>query len=254
MKTKRKILGVVLLCCGVALSLFIFQRNSTNAQDNEYGDGREPLRTSPEPEGRRGGRNRGDSQRRPGSQDGAPRDSGSDSNEGFYRVIVENNLFRPLGWTQPNTGPDYVLAGTWVASNGRRAKALVMERRSNKAYYVSPGEKVGNATVEKIAPNQVTLNTSGKVLTLKADSIQFLNVSGGSSGGPSGGPPQGPPPQQKGGEGKVGNPSGPGENQPNFEQMQDRLRNASPEERRQMIEQFRQRGGGGGGNIRIERR
>ena len=63
------------------------------------------------------------------------RESGGD----FYRVIVENNLFRPLGWQKPNRDPEYALIATWIGTQGPVAKALVMERKSNQLYYVARG-------------------------------------------------------------------------------------------------------------------
>lgn len=96
----------------------------------------------------------------------------------FYRVIVENNIFRPLGWKEPISAPKYVLIGTMLDSRGGIiAKALLKENASNQTYYVTTGEKVGTATVESIESRQVRLNISGEILTLKAPSIQFLNVS-----------------------------------------------------------------------------
>ena len=98
-------------------------------------------------------------------------------NAAFYSVIVENNIFRPLGWKEPIIAPKYALIGTIINSRGGMAKALLKENASNRTYYVTTGEKVGAATVEKIKSRQVRLNISGEILTLKAPSIQFLNVS-----------------------------------------------------------------------------
>lgn len=90
-----------------------------------------------------------------------------DRNRNFYRVIIENNLFRPLGWRQPRRKPGYVLIATWVESNGETAKALIMERSSNHSYYATIGETVGNAVIENIESKQVDLKISGEILTLK---------------------------------------------------------------------------------------
>lgn len=103
----------------------------------------------------------------------------------FYRVIVENNIFRPLGWKEPISAPKYVLIGTIINSRGGMAKALLKENASNRTYYVTTGEKVGTTTVEKIESRQVRLNISGEILTLKAPSIQFLNVSNVNASSPS---------------------------------------------------------------------
>lgn len=163
----------------------------------------------------------------------------------FYSVIIENNLFRPLGWRKPNRDPDYALIATWIGTQGPVAKALVMERKSSQLYYVGKGEKVGDAIVENIAANQVSLKASDNIVTLKAESIQFLS---GSS-----------PSREKSGEGGGDAAS---EERPNDERREQRagrrganrerdalrewLRTASPEERRRKLEAIRRERGGGG--------
>ena len=163
----------------------------------------------------------------------------------FYRVIIENNLFRPLGWQRPNRDPEYALVATWIGTRGTVAKALVMERKSSQLYYVAQGEKVGDAIVENIAANQVSLKASDDIVTLKAESMQFLSGSGRSGG--------------KSGE---GGGSAASEERPSNERRDQRagrrganrerdalrewLRNASPDERRQKLEAIRRERGGGG--------
>ncbi len=163
----------------------------------------------------------------------------------FYRVIIENNLFRPLGWRKPNRDPDYALIATWIGTQGPVAKALVMERKSSQLYYVGKGEKVGDAIVENIAANQVSLKASDDIVTLKAESMQFLS---GSS-----------PSREKSGEGGGEAAS---EERPGDERREQRagrrganrerdalrewLRTASPEERRRKLEAIRRERGGGG--------
>ena len=99
----------------------------------------------------------------------------NDRSRDFYRVIAENNLFRPLGWKAPKQQPEYVLIATWVEPHGKAAKALLAERSSKRTYYVGLGQNIGIATIEKIKPKQVVLKISGEDLTLKIPSIQFLN-------------------------------------------------------------------------------
>lgn len=163
----------------------------------------------------------------------------------FYRVIIENNLFRPLGWRKPNRDPEYALVATWIGTRGTVAKALVMERKSNQLYYVGKGEKVGDAIVENIAANQVSLNASDDIVTLKAESMQFLSGSSRS--------------REKSGE---GGGTAASEERPGDERREQRagrrganrerdalrewLRTASPEERRQKLEAIRRERGGGG--------
>ena len=99
----------------------------------------------------------------------------AESGKEYYKVIVDNNLFRPLGWRPPNNKPRYALIGTWISSNSMIAKALILEQRSNQTYYVSIGEKVGEATVESIKSDQVSLDLSGDIKMIKSESMQFLS-------------------------------------------------------------------------------
>lgn len=100
----------------------------------------------------------------------------SQKNTGYYDVIVENNLFRPLGWTPPKRQPKYALIATLLESQGGTAKALLMENASKKTLYVTLGEKIGEMMVESIEARQVNLSISGEILTLKVPSIAFLNA------------------------------------------------------------------------------
>ena len=120
---------ILLMCC--AMSVLYFSLQPAYAQDKKRADRRQV----------------------------AERDNGAD----FYRVIIENNLFRPLGWERPNRNPEYALIATWVGTRGTVAKALVTERRSNQLYYVARGEKVGDAIIEKIEANQVNLKVSNDI-------------------------------------------------------------------------------------------
>ena len=184
----------------------------------------------------------------------------TESGEEYYKVIVDNNLFRPLGWRPKNNKPRYALIGTWIASNGMMAKALILEQLSNQTYYVSIGEKVGEARVESIKSDQVSLLTlSGDIKMIKSKSMQFL--SGGEKGRRRGGKGEksksgGEAREGKDGERKRserssdrGNWNG-GGNREEWRGAVERYRNASPEEQQKMREQFmqrmRERGGGRG--------
>ena len=78
------------------------------------------------------------------------RDKEPNGNADFYRVIVENNLFCPLGWQKPNSEPQYTLIATLIEPERNTARVLLMDRKSNQSYYVAIGEKVGNAIVKDI--------------------------------------------------------------------------------------------------------
>lgn len=172
-------------------------------------------------------------------------------NEAFYRVIIDNNLFRPLGWKKPNEKPSYSLLGTVVDTDTAIAQAILQETRSNRYYFVTVGEKVGDATVKAIQPKQVILDEEGKAITLKAGSLQFLTQSRSRGGTERGFEPR------EGGAAKRGNEGGKASVNPNqngmrpnrqpgrFEmspELAEKFRNASPEARRKMMEQeFRKR-------------
>jgi len=182
----------------------------------------------------------------------------TESGEEYYKVIVDNNLFRPLGWRPPNNKPRYTLIGTWISSNSMIAKALILEQRSNQTYYVSIGEKVGEATVEGIKSNQVSLDLSGDIKMIKSESMQFLSGGGKErkrrgkgEKSKSEGETREDGERKRGNRGAErdrgnrGNWSGGGSQE--WSGAIERFRSASPEERERMIQQFRSQRGNRGG-------
>ncbi|MDE0634787.1 MAG: hypothetical protein OXI43_02890 [Candidatus Poribacteria bacterium] len=99
--------------------------------------------------------------------------SSKTSNE-FYQLIVDNNIFRPLGWHPPKKTPQYTLIGTTISSNGSDAKAFILERRSNQFHTVKVGETIGNVSIKKILPKKVILQEEGKETVLQCGKLQFL--------------------------------------------------------------------------------
>ena len=161
----------------------------------------------------------------------------------FYRVIVENNLFRPLGWQAPSREPKYVLVATLIDPHGKMARALLIESRSNKTYYVTTGEKVQEATVETIASRQVRLNISGEILTLKAPSIRFLNVRNANvlSSSPREKPEQSASMSAPARSRENERSRNPNNWSSNVQKMLDRYRQATPEERSEIDEKLREK-------------
>ena len=179
-------------------------------------------------------------------------------NAAFYKVIIDNNLFRPLGWTPPNNEPAYSLVGTAVDADGVIAQATLLEKRSNRYHFVTIGEKLGDTTVKDIQAKQVILEKDGKPITLKTETLQFLTTGRGRS--------------DQGGErreGESGN-EGNNNNEANAKQRQmeaekrrqmemkeqaaalgidqkdlaAKLKNASPEERQEIMREVRRRAAG----------
>jgi hypothetical protein len=107
---------------------------------------------------------------------GQQRSTSSDSKDSsdFYKVIVDNNIFRPLGWRPPNREPQYTLIGTAINPNGTRVEAFISEERSNDFYIVGVGDKVGDAIVKEIQQKKVTLDKNGETITLRKGNMQFL--------------------------------------------------------------------------------
>ena len=179
-------------------------------------------------------------------------------NAAFYRTIIDHNIFRPLGWTPPNNEPSYSLIGTKaVGSNNVISQATLLERRSNRYHFVTIGTQIGDMTVKDIQPKKVTLDKAGETVTLRTGELQLLTAKrerGGDRGGESGSERAGNNNERnRGNQAAERREQAEQREQANAEQnrrreIMERMRNASPEERRRMIERFRgNRGGDRGG-------
>ena len=93
----------------------------------------------------------------------------------FYRTIVENNIFRPLGWTPLKPMPVYRLLGTVISTDGTSVQAILQEIASKRLHFLTVGTSVGDATVTEIPSKQVTLDNTGQAVTLKMGRLQFLS-------------------------------------------------------------------------------
>lgn len=80
----------------------------------------------------------------------------------FYKVIITNNLFRPLGYRKPTKGPVFELLATVIDRKSSKSKALLRNNKDRKTYYVGVGEKIVGTLVEKIEPYSITLSQNGK--------------------------------------------------------------------------------------------
>lgn len=93
----------------------------------------------------------------------------------FYRTIVENNIFRPLGWTPPKPTPVYRLLGTVISTDGMGGQAILQEIASERLHFLRVGDSVGDATVTEILSKEVKLDKAGRGMTLKMSRLQFLS-------------------------------------------------------------------------------
>ena len=102
------------------------------------------------------------------------RDATAKTSEAFYQFIIDNNIFRPLGWVPPIKQPDYILIGTAVSQNAAASKAFVVERRSNRFHIVKVGDTIDESRVKEIQANQVTLQAADKSIILRGGKLQFF--------------------------------------------------------------------------------
>ena len=93
----------------------------------------------------------------------------------FYQFIIDNNLFRSLGWKPPKQQPDYILIGTAVFQNAADSKAFILDRRSNHLHIVKLGDTLDDVRVKQIQAKQVTLHKKGKDIILRGGRLQFSN-------------------------------------------------------------------------------
>lgn len=96
----------------------------------------------------------------------------------FYRTIVENNLFLPLGTVAAKQPARYRLIATTTSANGdSRSTALIQSIAENETHVVTIGSKVGEVTIVDIQPKQVAIETHGKQTTLELDNHLWLGPS-----------------------------------------------------------------------------
>lgn len=94
----------------------------------------------------------------------------------FYRTIVDNNLFRPLGWHPPRLKEPYRLLGTRTPTDGKsEAQAILQSTTEGRTYTISLGETLDpDTTVVGIQPKQVTLEKAGVRRTLYLNATPLL--------------------------------------------------------------------------------
>ena len=95
----------------------------------------------------------------------------------FYRTIVDNNIFRPLGWTPQRPREGYRLLGTILPTGGKGGvpKAILEDtlRKQNRTLMI--GDKLdADTTLIDIQPKQVTLEKSGQQRTVHLNTTPFL--------------------------------------------------------------------------------
>ena len=94
----------------------------------------------------------------------------------FYRVIIDNNLFRPLGWRPPRSREPYRLLGTILPTDRKhKAQAIVQNTVTKENHTARIGETLDtDTTLVDIQPKQVTLETSGAQRKLTLNTTPLL--------------------------------------------------------------------------------
>ena len=133
------------------------------------------LRTHPQtPEKRTPTRTRNTQYRKTVS---TPQETLTDSQKSdFYRTIIDNNLFRPLGWRPPRPREPYRLLGTLIPTDGNTPpQAILQSATARTTYIVRIGDKLDKATtVTDIQPKEILLETNGKQRTLGLNTSPML--------------------------------------------------------------------------------
>jgi len=88
-----------------------------------------------------------------------------------YSIIVQKNLFRPLGWGNEEKKPTYVLSAVMAVisdtSEGDESRAII-EKLGGDSYYVSESDTfAGGVKVLDVDEQMVTLDRSGEEIKLK---------------------------------------------------------------------------------------
>lgn len=96
----------------------------------------------------------------------------------FYRTIIDNNLFRPLGWTPPRSQEPYRLTGTLIPTDGNMPpKAVLLATATDTTHIVTIGDTIGkNTTITAIEAKQVILQTARQQRILRLDTVLWLNT------------------------------------------------------------------------------
>ena len=103
----------------------------------------------------------------------------NDLNSDFYQTIIKNNLFAPLGTDLHGKfvpGANLRVVGTFVTTDPLRSRAVLKNETTGEHHVLGIGGVLGDFTVMKIQPKQVTLDHHGKKpVVLHLPEPVFLN-------------------------------------------------------------------------------
>ena len=81
----------------------------------------------------------------------------------FYRTIIDNNLFRRLGWRPPRPIEPYRLLGTLIPRDEKsKAQAILQKTPAGRTYIIMIGDQLDtDTTLIDIQPKLVILEKAG---------------------------------------------------------------------------------------------
>ena len=96
--------------------------------------------------------------------------------EAFKRTIIDNNLFRPLGWTPPRPQEPYRLLGTIIPTDVKiPSRAIIQNTVGNQTYIVTIGDTLDpNTHVTNIRPKRVIVEKAGQQRTLTLNTTPLI--------------------------------------------------------------------------------
>ena len=84
----------------------------------------------------------------------------------FYQTIIDNNIFRPIGWTKPVSRPQFKLIATITGIKNAPPNALILHK--NTLHTLTIGETLGKeTTLTDVKPKHVTLLQNKQKTTLR---------------------------------------------------------------------------------------
>ena len=99
-----------------------------------------------------------------------------DAEVSFKRTIIDNNLFRPLGWTPPHPKEPYRLLGTMIPRDAKAPRqAILQATATNTTHIVTTGDKLdANTKVVDILQKHITLETNGQQRSISLNTQTWL--------------------------------------------------------------------------------
>ena len=88
-----------------------------------------------------------------------------------YSIIIQKNLFRPLGWGNEEEKPTYALSAVMAVisdTSEREEGRAIIEKLGGNSYYISEGDTfAGGIEAVDVDEQTVTLDRSGEEIELK---------------------------------------------------------------------------------------